>query len=121
MEIAKTHLLPKAYEKYKLNPEKYPLSDLIVKKIIEHSIEKEQKTDISAVNITKSGIRELKRSIDHIFNRISLLENMSTINKSESNVDLVQGLSFYPQGTNVKNLNKLKITETLIDKFLSTD
>lgn len=121
MEIAKTHLLPKAYEKYKLNSEKYPLSDSIIKKIIDHSIEKEQKTDISAVNITKSGIRELKRSIDHIFNRISLLENMSTINKSESNVDLVQGLSFYPQGTNVKNLNKLKITETLIDKFLSTD
>lgn len=121
MEIAKTHLLPKAYEKYKLNPEKYPFSDLIVKKIIEHSIEKEQKTDISAVNVTKSGIRELKRSIDHIFNRISLLENMSTINKSESNVDLVQGLSFYPQGTNVKNLNKLKITETLIDKFLSAE
>lgn len=119
IEIAKTHLLPKTYEKYKLNPDKYPLSDSIIKKIIDHSIEKEH--NATNVILPKSGIRELKRSIDHIFNRISLLENMSSINKSESNLDLVQGLSFYPQGTNVKNLNKLKITETLIDKFLSTE
>jgi len=127
IEIAKKHLLPKAYEKYKLSPEKYQFNDLIITKLINHSIQKEIDHDhtqkLSSLNNTnseiKTGIRELKRSIDHIFNRISLLENISNSGKSDSNINLIQNLSFYPQGTNIKSLNKLKITEELIDKFLS--
>jgi ATP-dependent Lon protease len=120
MEIAKQHLLPKAYDKYKLSSEKYPLNDQIIEKIIRHSIFKEQKDTSITIDSGISGIRELKRSIDHIFNRISLLENMSSINKSESNINIIHNLSFYPEGIDIKQLNKIKITESLIDKFLST-
>jgi len=113
--ICKTHLLPKAYEKYKLSSEKYIFSDQIIIKIIKFSIRKE--TDMNLINSEienyRSGIRELKRSIDHIFNRLSLLENICSKNS------LVCSLSFYPQNIDIKKLSKLKITDELIDKFLS--
>jgi ATP-dependent Lon protease len=117
--ICKTHLLPKAYDKYKLSSDKYIFSDQIIMKIIKFSIKKETEMNISDSEIEKykSGIRELKRSIDHIFDRLSLLENMS--NKNNNNQTIISGLSFYPEHININQLSKLKITDEVIDKFLS--
>ena len=148
--IVKEYLLPLAYDKYNLSQEKYPFSDSIIKMIVSHSVSKEKSNDSPLIKgleipnlelnnqIHKTGIRELKRSLDKIFNRLSLLDNMSLNNKSvksvklvksvkgsdqanpnntgreRSNSDLVDGLSFKPD-----NLNKIKITEELIEKFLS--
>jgi hypothetical protein len=81
-------------------------SDEILKILIDHSIKKEQYLSKSE-KITKSGIRELKRTIDHIFNRLSLLENMSSTKKNLNN------LSFCPS-----NIKDLKITKDLINMFL---
>ena len=151
--IVKEYLLPLAYDKYNLSQDKYPFSDSIIKMIVSHSVSKEKLNDSPLIKaleihhfeltdknssaipdnqIHKTGIRELKRSLDKIFNRLSLLDNMSLNNKSvrstksntsskenkesreRSNSDLVDGLSFKPD-----NLNKIKITEELIEKFLS--
>jgi len=118
LTICRDHLLPKAFDKYKLSVDKYIFTDQILRKIINHSIQREKSanSDINTIQ-TKTGIRELKRSIDHIFNRLSLLENM--INNKLSNSNIVESLSFYPKDMEFKNMLKLKITEDLIDNFLT--
>jgi len=120
VNICKKHLLPNAFEKYKLSTDKYIFSDYILRSIIIYSIRKENELNSTDKNIKmsndiKSGIRELKRTIDHIFNRLSLLENMSKSKDTKVNY-LLENLSFCPD--NIKNLDKLKITEELINKFL---
>ncbi len=106
--ICKDYLLSRAFDKYKLNKNKYIFNDQIIRKIIIHSVNIElynnnKQNQISLDNY-RSGVRELKRSIDHLFNRLSLLENLSD-NK------LMKSLSFYS--------DKLNISEELIDKLLS--
>jgi ATP-dependent Lon protease len=115
LTICKDHLLPKAFDKYKLSADKYEFTDQILRKIITHSIQRENSAN--AITETKTGIRELKRSIDHIFNRLSLLENM--INNKHSSSNIVESLSFYPKHMEIKNMLKLKLTPELIDNFLS--
>jgi hypothetical protein len=103
-----------------LSVDKYIFTDQIIRKIINFSIQREnnnQLTNDQLNNLSRTGIRELKRSIDHIFNRLSLLENM--INNKQSASNIIESLSFYPKHMNIKNVSKLKITEDLIDIFLS--
>jgi hypothetical protein len=171
IKIVKDYLLPLAYDKYKLSSSKYPFSDSVIELIVSHSIGREKINDSPSLSYTiphfilgdkepnKTGIRELKRSLDKIFNRLSLLDNMSinkTINmgktsptrssssrsakqtqstkptnptnptnpitdeelnnkaRERSNSDLLDGLSFKPD-----DMNKIRITEDLIKKFLS--
>ena len=107
--ICKDYLLSRAFDKYKLNKHKYVFDDNIIKKIILHSVNIEFLNNSTSNNDRsiyeyRSGVRELKRSIDNIFNRLSLLENLSD-NK------LIKSLSFYH--------DKLNISEELIDKLLS--
>jgi ATP-dependent Lon protease len=142
--IVKDYLLPKIYDKYNLCKDKYVFNDNIIKKIIIHSQKKTSSgTAMSPLLIprstlsspiisgsgyslnsgnastdTASGIRELKRSIDYIFNRLSLLENMFLHKKDHTNQNIIKSLSFFPKDFNIKDLNKLKITEDLIDHLL---
>jgi ATP-dependent Lon protease len=117
--ICKEHLLKKAFDKYKLSNKKYIFDDIILNKIIDFSIKRENTyQNINTDNISNTGIRELKRSLDHIFNRLSLLENID--NKKEyPTLNIIESLSFYPKYMKIKNISKLKITEELIDNFLS--
>jgi ATP-dependent Lon protease len=119
--ICKKHLLPIAYLKYKLNPNKYIFNDQHIKIIVKHSISKEESNQ-SNINLDlKTGIRETKRSIDHIFDRLSLMDNIvnfdgpksNSSNRSNSNDNLIN-LSF----GNISNFNELKITEDLINRLL---
>lgn len=144
--IVKDYLLPKIYDKYNLSKEKYIFNDNIIKKIIIHSQKKTRDNNefssspiiqgeaFSPILIPRSafsppitsklheyvsGIRELKRSIDYIFNRLSLLENMFLHkNADKTNQNIIKSLSFFPKDFNIKDLNKLKITEDLIDNLL---
>jgi ATP-dependent Lon protease len=93
INICKLHLIPKAFIKYKLDNTKYIFDTNAIIKIINH-------------NINVSGIRELKRSIDKIFSKLSLLENSQL---------LISHLSFKIEFKKTHN----KITNTIIDKLLS--
>ena len=98
LEICKKHLLIQAYEKYKLEKSKYEFNDSIIKKIIIYTNKKEKITN------NKTGIRELKRTIDHIFNRLSLLDNIT------KNNNITKNLSFYP--------SEIKKVDNIINYFL---
>ena len=94
INICRLYLIPEAFDRYKLNNNRYIFDTNSIINIINH-------------NNNISGIRELKRSIDKIFNRLSLIENSSR--------SLINHLSFYFEFK--KNQNK--ITNNIIDKFLS--
>jgi ATP-dependent Lon protease len=91
INICKIHLIPEAILKYKLN-KKYIFSDKIINKIVSYN--------------NTTGIREQKRTINKIFNKLALLEN--------STKDLIEQFSF-----NI-NLDKeqINITDDIINKLL---
>ena len=89
INICKLHILPEAFERYKLNNQKYIFNNQSILQIINY------KKDVS-------GIRELKRTIDKIFSRLSLIENSS------------KTLSFYVEFKKTNNI----ITNDIINKFL---
>jgi len=93
INICKLHIIPNAFNKYKIDNQKYIFDDNTIIRIINF-------------NNNISGIRELQRSIDKIFNRLSLLENSSQL--------LMNNLSFNISFKKSQNI----ISNEIIDKFL---
>ena len=89
VNICKIHLIPEAILKYKLK-KKYIFNDKIINKIVNFN------------NI--SGIREIKRIINKIFNKLTLLENSSK--------ELIEQFSF-----NI-NIEQINITDEILNKLL---
>lgn len=94
INICRLHLIPIAFNKYKLDNNKYIFDTNSINRIISHQS-----------NIT--GVRELKRLIDKIFSKLSLIENSTQL--------LINNLSFNIEFKKTQN----KMTNNIIDKLLS--
>ena len=91
VNICKNYLIPEVINNFKLN-KKYIFSDKILIKIVNHN--------------NSSGIRELKRTIYKIFNKLALFENSSK--------ELLKQLKF----TFDISEPKIEITENIINNIL---
>lgn len=95
--ITKDYLLKKMYNKYQISETKYSFTDDLIVRVIKNMNEE---------NI--SGVRELKRSFNTIFSKLSLIETINDPND-------IKMFNIIPDGYDIKN----GLTEELIDILMS--